>query len=202
LLYQKYQKKPFVARVHGEEKQVSRNMIQGKVKCRVNMGVTASVGAEEAQKLVQIMAMLFKLHEMFPGLLTPEKVHNLARRYITSFGFQEADDFIASLNEYTQQSEAISKQKGQHMQMAQQMQMMEQKLSEMEMMIKQKGVEIKEKKVVQDGILGKLEIDQEREEAVLETQQRERDSIRDHKIGLMGLLLGREQGGANDRRTN
>jgi len=200
LLYQKYLKKSFIARVHGTEKEVSRDMIQGRVKCRVNMGVTASVGAEEAQKLVQIMAMLFKLHEMFPGLLTPEKVHNLARRYITSYGFQEADDFIASLDEYMEQSKAITDQHGKQAQLQEQMMLMQQKLSEMEVMIKKKGVEIKEKKVTQDGILGKMEIEQEREESIRETQQREDDSVRDHKIGLMEILLDRNRPGGQEGR--
>jgi hypothetical protein len=171
LLYQKHLKRPFVAKVHGEDIEVQPQMIQGKVITRVNMGVTASVGVEEAGKLEKLLNVLFGINERFPGLLTPEKIHNLSSRYISLLGFKPVDDFIGSLKEYTEQVQQSSQQQ---QEMQNQLMQFEQKLKEMEMQIKGREVDIKEKKVIQDGVI-------EREKIAMD----ERDSIRDFHVGRM-----------------
>lgn len=204
LLYQRYLRKPFTAKVHGQEQEITPEMIQGQVVTTVNMGIEASLGIEEAQKIERMIGLLFKVNEMFPGLLNPEKIHNLCRRYITSLGFKQADNFIADLQSYIQQAQQTQEQQ---QQMQQMMMEMQQKMAEMELAIKGKEADTKAQKVAVDAQLKDKELAQE---AMIEGQklvqdttierekiaQDERDSIRDFKIDMLNFLNGPAQQGA------
>jgi len=195
LLYQKYMRKPFTAKVLGQDKEITPEMIQGRVITRVNMGVAASVGAEEAQKIEHMLGVLFKLNEYFPGLLTPEKIHNLSKRYITSLGFKNADDFIEDAQSYLQKAQQMQQQNAEMQKMMVELQ---QKFKELELQIKGQSVQVQAQKaqsdatiaqaeLKQESILAGQELKQDKEIAMAEIAQKERDSKRDHALGLLKM---------------
>jgi len=186
LLYQKYMRKPFTTKALGQERQISPEMIKGKIITTVNMGVVASVGAEEAQKIERMLGVLFQVNGAFPGILTPESVHNLMKRYITASGFKNADDFIGDVREYVQK---MTQQQQQQSEMQQQMMQMQQKFKEMELQFKGQDVQTKAQKVKQDGVIAGAELEQEKEIAMAGIIQKDKDSQRDHKLGLLELAI-------------
>ena len=121
-LYQRHLAEPFTAKVQGKDIQVSREMIQGRIITRVNMGVEAQVGMIEAQKIERMFQFLMGVNQAFPGLLSPEKIHNLATRYIASMGFRQTEDFVQELDAYVQQVQQMMQMQ---QQMAQQKMQME-----------------------------------------------------------------------------
>lgn len=125
-LYQRYLSAPFVAKVHGQDAQITREMIQGRVITRVNMGIEAQVGAIEAQKIERMFQFLVGVNQLYPGLLSPEKIHNLATRYVGSMGFKQTEDFIQDLQSYVQQVQQSMQAQQQMQQQA--IQMEQQKL--------------------------------------------------------------------------
>lgn len=200
MLYQKHMRQPFQAKVLGQDREITPDMIQGRVITRVNMGVAASVGAEEAQKIEHMLGVLFKLNQYFPGLLTPEKIHNLSKRYITSLGFKDADDFIEDAQSYLQKAQQQQKEQSEMQQMMMELQ---KKFKEMELQIKAQDVQVKSQKVQQDGQIATAKLKQEGEIATAEIQselaiaradvaQKERDSRLDHKLGLLELLADKQ----------
>lgn len=193
LLYQKYMRRPFEAKVLGRDRQITPDMLQGRIVTRVNMGVAASVGIEEVQRIERILGMLFKVNEFFPGILTPEKIHNIMKRYITSSGFKDADDFIGDVEKYIQQAQQKQQQQSEMQQMMMELQ---KKFKEMELQIKVQDSKTKADKVQQDGViktaelqLDKAELSQDKTIAMAEIAQKEKDSLRDHKIGLLKTVI-------------
>jgi len=184
LLYQRYLRKPFTAKVHGQEKEITPEMIQGQIICTVNMGIEASLGVEEAQKIERMIGLLFKVNQMFPGLLTPEKIHNLCHRYITSWGFKNADSFINDLQTYVQQSQQAAQQS---QEIQQQMVELQKRFKEMELMLKGKEVEIKAKKVDVDAELESRKIIEDVQIEEKKIIQDEKESLREFKLDLLEL---------------
>jgi len=179
LLYQKYLRKPFTAKVQGQEREITPEIIQGNVVCKVNMGIEASIGMQEAHKIERMLAVLFQLHQAFPGLLTPEKIHNLSRRYITSLGFKQIDDFISNIQEYMQQIQQQQGQMQQQSQMQEQIMQLQEKLQQMEVMLKGEEIKIKGETLKQKGQIETMKV-----------EQKDRDSQRDYNIGLLQVLQG------------
>lgn len=184
LLYQQYSK-PFTAKVYGQEKEITSEMMQGRVTCTVNMGVQAGIGMEEAQKIERMLGLLFKVNEAQPGLLTPEKIHNLATRYITSMGFKQTDDFISDLQTYMQEITNTTQQK---QQMQKQLMELQQQMEQMELQIKGKEADTKAKKVESDAYLKDKELSQEQEIEYAKIQQDEKESIRASNIDQLNIL--------------
>ena len=90
-------------------------MIKGKVVVTVNMGVAANLGAQEAAKVAQVIGFLKMMEEKFPGLLSPEKIHNISRKYITALGFRDVDDFMNDMKTYVAEyGKRMEAQKEQH----------------------------------------------------------------------------------------
>jgi len=164
LLYQRYSK-GFVVKVHGQEREITPETLQGRVICTVNMGIQASIGFEETQKIEQIITFLMGINERYPGIVTPEKVHNICTRYISSAGFKQVDDFISDLQSYTEQIQASSQQQQQQQE---EMLKMQQQIQEMELAIKKQDVDTKAKKVEVDAQLKQQELEQE---AVIEQEK-------------------------------
>ena len=204
LLYQKYMREPFTTKVQGKEREVTPEMLQGEIFTTVNMGVVASVGAEEAQSIEKMLGILFQVNQAFPGILTPESAHNLMARYITASGFKNVDDFIGDVQEYVQKIQEQQKQQGE---MQQQMMKLQQQMQEMELNIKGQDSQTKATKVQQDGINDTKELEQDdkeleqkREIELKKIQQDERDSQRDHNLGLLELATkGTTEGGPDGR---
>jgi hypothetical protein len=153
------------------------------------MGVIASVGAEEADKLERVLGVLFKVNEAYPGLLTPESAYNLMARYISASGFNNVDDFIGDVKEYVTN---IQKQQEEHSQMQQQMMQIQQRMQEMELQFEGQNVQIKGQKVQQDGAIAGAKLAQEKEIAMAEIAQKDMDSKRDYELGLLTSLTGRQ----------
>lgn len=195
LLYQKYLKEPFDMKVLGQDRQVTPDMIQGNVHATVNMGVVASVGIEEAAQIEKILGILFNVNERFPGMLTPEGIHNLMSRYITASGFNNTDDFIGDVKEYIQQAQQAQQQQSQ---MQERMMQMEQSMKEIELQIKGQDAQTKAQKVEQDGVIAQAELEQEEDISNAEIEQKERDSIRDHELGIAKIIVDGEK---NDRNA-
>ena len=206
LLYQKYMTKPFTSKVYGKEREVTQEMIQGEITSTVNMGVVASVGAEEAQKLEHMLGVLFQVNQAFPGMMTPESAHNVMTRYITASGFKNADNFIGDVQEYVKKMEAQQKEQSE---MQQKMMQIQQQMEQMELKIKGQDSQTKASKVKQDGAIASKEIEQDdreleqkREIELKKIQQDERDSQRDHNLGLLELAVkGTTEGGPTNARS-
>lgn len=102
MLYQKNLREPFELDVRGKRVQVTPEMIKGTIKCRVNMGVSAQVGVEEAQRIERMFGFLAQVSQQYPGLIGPNQVHNLATRYVSSMGFRQTGDFVAEMQQFIQ----------------------------------------------------------------------------------------------------
>jgi len=138
MLYQKYLKKPFMTEMFGDQRHVTPEMIRGKIVVTVNLGVAAQIGMQEAQKVQQVVGFLNGLNQQFPGLLNPQKIHNISRKYITSMGFRDVDEFINDLKSYTEEyAQQIQAQQQQRERMI----ALQQKMDEMELMLKGKDIE-------------------------------------------------------------
>ena len=194
MLYQRYSR-GFVANVFGQEKEITNEMLQGKVTCTVNMGIQASIGMEETQKIERIMTFLIGLNERYPGILTPEKVHNICTRYISSAGFKQVDDFIADLQSYMQE---IQQSAQQQQKMQQELAALQQQMQQMDLAIKKQDVDTKAKRVVVDAQLKNKELFQdavmEKEKLAQDTKieyakiaQDERESKRDFAVDMLNL---------------
>jgi len=202
LLYQKYIRQPFSAKVLGQEREVTSEMLQGQVVTTVDMGVVATVGAEETAKLERVLDILLRVNEVFPGLLTPEAVHNLMARYISASGFNDVDGFIGDVKEYIQKA-AEGQQEQSEMQQA--MLKMEQKFKEMELQIKAQDSQTKAEKVTQDGQvdmariaqdgqIDMVKIEQDGQIAGAEIEQKREDSRAGHELEAIKI--------DNEERTN
>lgn len=203
MLYQRYSK-GFVANVFGQEKEITPEMLKGKVTCTVNMGIQAGVGIEETQKIERIITFLMGINERYPGILTPEKVHNICTRYISSAGFKQIDDFIADLNSYM---EEIQQSAQQQQEMQEQMMALQKQMQEMELQIKAKDADTKAQKVDSDAHLKNKELSQEaiieQEKLAQDTKveyakiaQDERESVRGFKSDMINVL-SKPAGGVN-----
>jgi len=104
MLYQRFMTRPFTAKVMGREVEITREMIQGRVKTKVNMSAEAEVGIVESQKIERMFTFLGQLNGMFPGLLNPKSVYNLAHRYVAAFGYKETSEFIGELDTFVNTS--------------------------------------------------------------------------------------------------
>ena len=115
-LYQIYMREPFTIKVKGQEVEITREMIQGRVTCTVNMGIEAEVGMFEAQKIERIAGFIGKMAEEFPGIMGLEQVHSMVNRFVLSMGFKQTDDFspglkqFATVFEQTQEAQAAAAQ--------------------------------------------------------------------------------------------
>ena len=186
--YQKYLEQPFMVKIAGKEQQVHPQQIQGKITCRVNMGVEAQVGMVESQKIERMFAFLGQLNQMFPGIIGPEQVHNLATRYITSIGFKQSEDFVQELEKFVQE---IAQRMQMQQQMMQQQQQVAAQIEQGKQQVEQAKLQIDMEKVKIDA--DKLGIDLQLEQMgnatdmamkKLDVGQRERDSIRDYQADM------------------
>lgn len=136
MLYQKNMQEPFQQKIDGTMIEIAPEMLEvAEIECYVDMGVEDTAGQAESQKLLQMSAVLQDLNSKNPGLMPPEKVRALSAKYISAMGF-EADDYIASTEEFKQSTDQALAQ-GQQMQ---QLQIMMEKLK---LQIEKEGVDIK-----------------------------------------------------------
>jgi hypothetical protein len=158
-LVQKYIREPFMANVHGNKVQITPDMLQGKIVARVNMGVEAAVGIQEGQKILQVFGFLAQANQMYPGIMDPKSVHNLATRYVSSLGFSNVEDYLTDLEGFVK---GIQQNMQQQMQM-QQMQMQQmQQAEQAKMAIEQAKLAIDQAKVAleRDKNKGEQQVDQ------------------------------------------
>ena len=132
LLYQRYLRKPFTTEKFGDVRQITPEMIKGKIIVTVNMGVAANLGMQEAAKVGQVISFLRMMEEGFPGLLSPEKIHNISRKYITSMGFRDVDDFMNDMKtyvgEYGKRMEGQQAEKAKMLELQQKFDMLDRKI--------------------------------------------------------------------------
>ena len=139
-LYQKYMTKPFVTERDGVQREVTREMIQGKIIINVNMGVAVQIGMQDAQKINSIVGFLMGLNQQFPGLLTAERIHSMARKYITSTGFRDVTEFIGDVNTYVEEYDKRMQGQQEHQE---KMMALQKRLEDMELMLKDKEISTK-----------------------------------------------------------
>jgi len=140
MLYQKYLRKPFTTEMFGDSREVTPQMLRGKVIVTVNMGVAANIGMQEAAKVAQVIGFLSGMEEKFPGLLGPDKIHNISRKYITSMGFRDVDDFMNDMKTYV--GEYQKRMKGAE-QEKERMIGLQKQMDEMDHMLKNKEIDTK-----------------------------------------------------------
>jgi len=181
-LYQRNLRKPFSVTLRGEEIQVTPEQLQGKVICTVNLGIETAIGQQEAQKIERVVAFLGKMSEQFPGLVTEEDAFSICTKYVTCMGFPETNDFLAEFDKFIEANKKAKDNQGQMMQMKIQLEQAKQSLE----VANQK---LAMAKLQQDGKLKIAELKQDMAMAQQDREQRDRDSVRDHKAELIKLLF-------------
>lgn len=193
MLYQKYSKEPFEANVKGQKVVVTNEMLQGEILARVDMGVEAQVGQAESAKLERLAGTLTMFNQQAPGLFGPEEVHNLAIKYTAAMGYMNTEDFVAPADKFAQGLQQQQQQQQAMMQMQQQQLAMQQQMDQMKIQIDMKELELKQ--MTETGKrqteLAKIEMDKETTQ--IATAQRDRDSIRDHQLGVAQLQEKRNE---------
>ena len=102
ILYQKNITEPFSVKVNGRDITVNPEQLQGKVKTCVNMAMEAQTGYDDAQKIERMFSFLIQINQQYPGLITPQQIHNLAAKYVTALGFNQVSDYISDLQAFVQ----------------------------------------------------------------------------------------------------
>jgi len=146
-LFQIYLEEPFTINVDGAVREITPDMIQGDIITNVNMGVEASVGLQDCQRIQIALGVLAGLNQQYPGLMGPEQIHRIAEKFVWSSGFKQSNDFIVSLDEF---KEATQQAQEAQAKMQEQMMQMQQQLEQMDLMIKGKEVEVKASKAEAD----------------------------------------------------
>lgn len=185
MLYQKYLTRPFIAKVQGRDMQITPEMIQGRVKCKVNMGVEAQVGMVESQKIERMFAFLAQISQLFPGLIGPQQIHNLATRYVTSLGFKQADDFVQELQAFVQH---IQQQAQAQQQQAQAQQQAIQQQTQVFQQIESAKVQTNQQKNQIDAKIKSLDIQTDAQIEREKIAQKDRDSQLDFRLGMLKEL--------------
>lgn len=121
-LYQQYQSLPFTAKIDGEQREVTPEMLQGKITARVSMGPESQVGHIQSQQIERMFGFLSHMNEQFPGLLRPEIVYRFAARYVSAFGDKDASELIGSMQEYVEEVQSMMQQQSEQQQQGMEMQ--------------------------------------------------------------------------------
>ena len=191
MLYQRNMRQPFMAKVNGEDVEVTPEMLQGKVLARVNMGVEAQIGMAETQRLERMAGTLQGFDKMAPGLFGPEEIHNLAAKYVSAMGYLDTEDFIAPLKTHidknTQMQEMQKQMQQMQLQMEQSAAQMEQMKMQGDMKMRAAKLNLDASKVQGDHQVDVAKVEEARIKAEADVQQKERDSERDYKLGLAKL---------------
>lgn len=201
MLYQKNQTQPFELDVRGQRVQVTPEMLQGTIKCRVNMGVSAQVGIEEAQRIERMFAFLAQISQAFPGLIGPQQVHNLATRYVSSMGFRQTSDFVAEMQAFVQSIQQAAQANQQNQQMMQQAEqakaqaaMAGAQTQQMGLQLKAQELQIKAQESQSDTQVKGVEIQQNMSDNAakymiekMKLDQRDREMLMDFQIEAMKL---------------
>jgi hypothetical protein len=180
LLYQKNLKEPFTAVINGEEMQITPEMIQGRIEVIADMGAEAQVGQAESQKLLQMSAVLVDLNSKYPGIVSPDKMRNVAVKYVQALGY-EATSYISSAKEFAEAQQ-------QQQEMQQQIQEMQMQMERLKVELEREGVNIDKIKV-----LGEIAAAQEELKAKLfieaqKLKQKGVESSTRQKIDLFGRI--------------
>jgi len=120
LLYRKNMREPFTVTILGEQIEVKPEQLQGKISCKVNLGVEAQIGMAEAKKIQAIFQFLATLNQIFPGIIGPEEIHNLAAKFVANMGNKNPDSYVATMEEFIQ-SLKVNQEQAQKAQQFQQM---------------------------------------------------------------------------------
>jgi hypothetical protein len=112
--------------VDGTDVTVSPQQIQGRIKCKSNMGIELQLGMAEAERLKEMVSFLGQLNQLFPGIITPQHIHKIAVDFVANLGKKQPDDYVAKLEEFV-------KSYTQNIQQAQQQQEREWKIKEEEL---------------------------------------------------------------------
>jgi hypothetical protein len=110
LLYQRNQTEPFTINLLGQQVTVRPEQLQGKIKCKSNLGVEAQIGAAEADKIAGIVKFLSTLNQIFPGIIGPKEIHNMAVKFVANMGNKQPDTYVAPLAEFMQQLKVTQEQ--------------------------------------------------------------------------------------------
>jgi len=176
ILLQKNLEQPFTVNFRGKEVTISPEQIQGKVSCKVNMGIEAQVGVEEAGKIERMFGFLLQARQLHPEIISMESIHNMVTRYVSSLGFRQTSDFVTELEQMTQQAQ-------QRMQQQQQMQ--------------QQQIKAQQDAVKTEQQLDAAKIKQKGEMEDVRIRQKEADSQRDHQVKVAELAI-KARGGRGD----
>ena len=105
--------------------------------------------------------------------------------------FKQVDDFIVDVNAYTQQAQQAQQSQAQLRQKQEQVLDLQMQLEQMKVQIQQMEAKTKQQKVMFDYETDKLGIDQDMQEALVEVDQKDKDSKRKHKVDLLRHILDR-----------
>ena len=140
ILYRNNLSEPFTVTVDGRPVTVNPDQLQGRIKCKANLGIESQIGMMEAQRIQQIFAFLVQINQMFPGIISPEQIHNMAVEYVANMGKKQPENYVAVIQQFGQSLQ-------QAQQKTEQMRNFEMQLKQQEMQIKWAEVEIEAKKL-------------------------------------------------------
>jgi len=181
ILYQHHMSAPFTVPVDGVPVTVSPEQIKGRIRCRASLGADTQIGMAEAQKVQAMFTFLASMNQVFPGIIGPEQIHNLATKYVSNMGNKQPEFYISLLKDFINSLQVTQQQ----MMAAQEM---EQKLKQEEIAIKWAQVKIDAKKVgavIDDSMLdfrARIMTKQ------MDIQQHERDENRRMTIDMATLM--------------
>jgi hypothetical protein len=194
LLYQKNIQEPFSQNVRGKDVQITPELLQGKIMCRVNMGISAQVGLEESQRIERMFAFLAQVSQAYPGLIGPQQIHNLATRYVSSMGFRQTEDFIAELQAFIQGIQQAMQANQQAQQTAQQVEGAKVQAEMSKAETAKMGTQVKAMEVQTKAAMMSQEAKQTMADNMsrfmvenMKIEQKDRDALMDFEIDLMKI---------------
>lgn len=100
MLYQRHVHKPIVMKVFGQNAIIFPEMLQGKIRCRVDLGLAAMIQQTEIARLDKVVGFLMMLNQMWPGVMDPKGIYAIVTRYLYFMGISDPSMIIPSIDEF------------------------------------------------------------------------------------------------------
>lgn len=107
-MYQDYAREPIVERVHGVDVTIRPEDLQGRIQCRIDLGLNAMIEQAEVGRLDKIVQFLFAMIQHWPGIVSPEGAYNLAVRFLDTLGMSDHGMILPPKEAFIQQLQQAS----------------------------------------------------------------------------------------------
>ena len=100
MLYQKHVHKPIVMKVFGQDAVILPEMLQGKIRCKVDLGLSAMIQQTEIARLDKVVSFLMMINNLWPGVLNPKGLYAIVTRYLYFMGLSDPSMIVPSIDEF------------------------------------------------------------------------------------------------------